>query len=604
MGMLIDIKGITKAYGPRAILENASTTFSEGQKIAVIGRNGAGKSTLCRILTGEEEADSGTIWRASNLRLSYLQQHDPYRLDETVHDFLVRFTEQPEWLCAKVASRFQLKGAILDAPVGSLSGGYRTRVKLASMLLTEPNFILLDEPTNYLDLKTLILLERFLLEYDGGFIVVSHDREFLKRTCDSTLEVEGGGLTLFPGTVEEFLTFKDEQKEQAIAYNQNIEAKQRQLKAFVDRFKAKASKASQARSKMKQLQRMKTIQIDHPMKNVRIRIPAVPKRHGIALRCEGLEIGYPDKCVAKKIHVEVPQGARVAVLGDNGQGKTTFLRTIAGDLDPRAGSFRWGHALTVGYYAQHVYSSLESTMTVRSYLQKRAAKDVLDQEILDMAGSFLFQGADVEKKIAVLSGGERARMVLAGLLLAKNPVLLLDEPSNHLDFETVEALATALKKYSGTLFFVSHDRTFVHIVATEIIEVADGNVVRYPGTYDEYVYRLQTQLNDEIDRDEAEEAGAASGGAASTKPEVAPPLTGRAAHEARKAAENAAKRRERRNKELEVRITALQKERDEILAALDNAADPRAVELSERYDVVQTDLTKAEEEWAGMQEGD
>lgn len=584
MGMLIEVKSIHKAYGSRAILEDASAAFSEGQKIAVIGRNGAGKSTLCRILTGEEEADGGTVWRAANLRLSFLPQHDPWTLDETVHDFLVRFTHQPEWQCAKISARFQLQ-PLLDAPIGSLSGGYRTRVKLAAMLLAAPNFVLLDEPTNYLDLKTLILLERFLLDYDGGCLVVSHDREFLKRTCDSTLEVENGELALYPGSVEEYLEFKDEQREQAIAANRNIEAKQKQLRTFIERFRAKATKASQARSKMKQLQRLKTIEIDHPMKNVRIKIPAVPSRKGIAVRCEALEIGYPDKTVATNIRVEVPQGARVAVLGDNGQGKTTFLRTLAGDLPPRSGSFRWGHALSVGYYAQHVYATLDPAQTVRAHLQKKAATDVLDQEILDLAGSFLFQGADVEKKIGVLSGGERARLVLAGLLLAKSPVLLLDEPSNHLDFETVEALGAALRNYSGTLFFVSHDRTFVHLVATEILEVADGRVMRYPGTYDEYVYHLGTRLTEEMGDAVPEADG-------TPEPETAAPDSGRAAYEERKAREAETRRRKKRIRQAESTITRLAAEREEILRKLETATGGRAVALSHRYDALEREEEK------------
>jgi len=464
------------------------------------------------------------------------------------------------------------------------------------MLLADPNYIILDEPTNYLDLRTLILLEEFLLDYDGGALVVSHDREFLKRTCEVTLEVENGGLTLYPGTVEEWLEFKDEQREQAEAYNRNIEAKQKQLQRFVDRFKAKASKATQAKSKMKQLQRLKTIEVAHPMKNVRIRIPAVPRREGVALRCENMTIGYPEKTVAEGVRVEVPKGARVAVLGDNGQGKTTFLRTIAGDLEPLKGSFRWGYSLTCGYFAQHVYAGLNPSQTVRSYLQTQAADDVLDQEILDMAGSFLFHGPDVEKRIEVLSGGERARLVLAGLLLTKHPVLLLDEPSNHLDFETVEALGAALAGYSGTLFFVSHDRTFVHMVATEIIEVADGQVVRYPGTYDEYVYRMQVAVREEtghaVAAEEGEEAPAAA------------PESGREAYEQRKAREAEARQRERRVKKLEERIEKLRKEKESITLGLEGAAGDSVVKLSERYATIETDLEKCETEWLELQAKD
>lgn len=343
--VLLTLSDIHKSYGANVILGGASASFSENQKIGVIGRNGAGKSTLCKIITGHEEPDDGAVSKSRGLRLSYLEQHDPYSLDETVMDFLMRHSGKEEWQCGKVAGSFQLKHGLLENRIGALSGGYRTRVKLAAMLLCEPNFLILDEPTNFLDLKTLILLEEFLQDYAGGFLIVSHDREFLKKTCEHTLEVEAGACALYPGSVEDYLLFKEEQKARSLSYNQNVEAKKKQLQLFVDRFRAKASKASQAKSKMKQMERLKTIDVGHPLGNVHIRIPAVEKKNSFALRCEDLAIGYPEKLVAGRIFMEIDQGSHVAVLGDNGQGKTTFLRTLAEDLAPKGGKFRWGHGL-------------------------------------------------------------------------------------------------------------------------------------------------------------------------------------------------------------------------------------------------------------------
>ena len=501
MKVLLQLSGIHKSYGTNVILDGATASFSENQKIGVIGRNGAGKSTLCKIITGHEEADGGEIAKSADLRLSYLEQHDPYSLDETVMGFLMRYTGKEEWQCGKIAGRFQLKHGLLEAKIGTLSGGYRTRVKLTSMLLLEPNFLILDEPTNYLDLKTLILLEEFLQNYEGGFLIVSHDREFLKKTCEDTLEVENGECTLYPGAVEDYLIFKEEQKEQALSYNKTIEAKQKQLQLFVDRFRAKASKASQAKSKMKQIEKLKTIEMGHPLGNVHIKIPPVERKNNFALRCEDLAIGYPDKLVAGRIYMEINQGEHVAVLGDNGQGKTTFLRTLAEDLVSKGGSFKWGHGLKIAYYAQHVFTLLRPDIDVYAHLASVAAHSVTRQEILNLAGSFLFKGNDVEKKISVLSGGERARLVLAGLLLTKSQVLLLDEPTNHLDFETVEALGRALKTFAGTIFFISHDRTFVNLVASQIVEVNNGAVRLYPGNYEEYVYHLEKSLREELSED-------------------------------------------------------------------------------------------------------
>ena len=510
MPALLQIKNMTKQFGPRMLFDEANVTLDSQKKTGFIGRNGAGKSTLCKIIIGQDTADSGEVIHSADLRLSYLEQHDPFTPEETVLEFLIRHTSEEAWRCGEVAGRFQLKHDVLNTRITSLSGGYQTRVKLTSMLLREPNFLILDEPSNYLDLKTLVLLEEFLQDFDGGFLIVSHDREFLKKTCDHTLEAETGRLTLYPGTVEEYLIFKAEQQAQAISYNQTIESKRKQLQAFVDRFHAKASKAAQARSKMKQIEKLKTIDLADAQLNVQIKIPAIQRRQGPAFRCEDLAIGYPEKLVANNIRIEVDHGAHVAVLGDNGQGKTTFLRTLAGDLASKGGMFKWGFGCEIAYYAQHVVAALNPQYDVFTHLELHAAPAVTRQELLAMAGSFLFKGHDVKKPVSVLSGGECARLCLAGLLLMKRSVLLLDEPTNHLDFETVEALGAALRQFPGTVFFISHDRTFVNMVATQIVEVSSGAVTHYPGSYADYVYRLENQVRQELAAGEGAGAAPAS----------------------------------------------------------------------------------------------
>ena len=491
MPVLLQINQIHKAYGARVILDDSTASFSSDQKIGMIGRNGAGKSTLCRILTGHETADDGTISQNSLLRLSYLEQHDTFKPGEPVLDFLMRTTGAEAWQCGQTASRFQIKNELLGQPFQSLPGGYQTRVKLTAMLLNEPNFLVLDEPSNYLDLSTLILLENFLIDFRGGYLIVSHDREFLKRTCDHTLEVESGRLTLYPGDIEEYFEFKEEQLVKIQAHNRGVEKKRDQLQEFINRFRAKASTASRAQSKIKQLEKLKTIEIGHETGRVRIHMPQVEQKTGRIFSCENLVIGYPEKDVAGGISFDIERGQHVAVLGDNGQGKTTFLRTIAENLPPKGGNFRWAAGIKPAYYAQHVFSTLNPEDTVYAHLLRESTEGVTSQDVLNMAGCFLFKGDDTKKKVAVLSGGERARLVLAGLLLSKSQVLLLDEPTNHLDFETVEALGHALHHFSGTVFFICHDRTFVNLVATNIVEVRGGKVKRYPGTYEDYVYHLE-----------------------------------------------------------------------------------------------------------------
>jgi len=417
----------------------------------------------------------------------------------------MRVSDKQDWECAKIAGRFQIKGDMLEREIGSFAGGYQTRVKLVSMLLEDPNILLLDEPTNYLDLSTQLLLEKFLKTYKGAFLLISHDREFIKKTCNHTTEIDHGKIKMFPQPLEQYLAYKEEQTEMKQKHNVKVEKEKKHLQKFVDRFSAKASKASQAQSKIKQINKLKTIEILHPLSTAKIRIPQIEERKGIALVLDDLMIGYDDKTVAKGITLDVERGEHIAVLGDNGQGKSTLLKTIAGELKALDGKMRWGANIRIGYYAQHVPAMLKSNETVKAYLERVSPPDVSAQDIFEMAGNFLFKDEALEKEVSVLSGGEKARLCLVAMLLEKNHVLLLDEPTNHLDFETVEALARALKETNSTVIFVCHNRTFVEILANGIIEVKDGAVRRYHHNYEDYVYHLQSKIDSEIAEDKAVE---------------------------------------------------------------------------------------------------
>ncbi|MBN1687961.1 MAG: ATP-binding cassette domain-containing protein [Candidatus Omnitrophica bacterium] len=600
MTVLLQIKDISKAYGASRILEDATASFSNDQKIGMIGRNGAGKSTLCRIITGHETADSGDITRNKSLRLSYLEQHDTFKPGETVLDFLMRVTGSEHWECGQTAARFQLKNEMLNEPVGNLPGGYQTRVKLAAMLLGDPNFLILDEPSNYLDLSTMILLENFLLDFRGGYLIVSHDREFLKRTCDHTLEVENGELTLYPGDIEEYFEFKEEQLAQIQAYNRGIEKKRSQLQAFVDRFRAKASTATRAQSKMKQIAKLKTIEIAHETGRVRIYIPPVEPKVGPGFSCEDLGIGYSEKDVASGICLDIDRGKHVAILGDNGEGKTTFLRTIAGDLAAKGGTFRWAAGLKVAYYAQHVFSVLDPEDNIYAHLMRESAEGVTNQEILTMAGCFLFKGDDVKKKIKVLSGGERARLVLAGLLLSKSQVLLLDEPTNHLDFETVEALGRALKRFEGMIFFISHDRTFVNLVAQYILEIKKGKIIRYPGTYEDYVYSLESLARGEEVEAPSPVSGRTHQKAQEHSSRKEEPVTKEYVQKKKLKSEIAKVKREMTK--VEKRISHHTEERNKLLEEIRKNPFYFSKDRNVRLKNIQIYIEKAESEWCSLQE--
>ncbi len=590
MASLLQITKACKSYGDQVLLDNAEATLSDNFKVGFIGRNGAGKSTLLRVLLGEEELDSGEIIRHPSLRLGYLRQHDPFLPAETALEFLLRDSGEPDWKCGEVAGQFELKGAYLHGPITKLSGGWQTRVKLAALLLHEPNLLLLDEPTNFLDLRTQILLEHFLQSHRSACLIVSHDRAFLAATCDHTLDLSRGKLTSFPGKVDAYLEYQQEKRIHDERSNESIQVKRRHLEDFIARNKARASTAALAKSKAKQLDRLELTEIARNEPTARIRAPRVEPRKGFALRCLDLAIGYPERQIAAGVQLEIDHGSRAAVVGDNGQGKTTFLRTLVDSLKPLAGEVRWGFGCQIGTYAQHVYASLPENLTVLQYLQKEAAFGKKDQEILEVAGTLLFRGAHVKKPISVLSGGERARLCLAGLLLSNYNVLILDEPGNHLDVDTVEALAEALLEYQGTVIFTSHDRHFTKRVASCIVEVRDSRVIHYSGNYDSYLYKV----NQEIEAGERELANER----AKLPPSVAKP---------HKVAPRLAQKNERdvrkELKTLERTIAQLDEQKRTLQAQLLESTNAvEALRLHNEVSALSEQLTQAEERWLMLQE--
>ncbi len=585
MAVLLEIRNASKRYGEQVLLDEASAIITDDGKVGFVGRNGAGKSTLLKVILGEEELDGGEIIHHPRLRLGYLRQHDPFQPEESALDFLVRDSNQPDWKCGEVAGQFELKGDYLHGPVRELSGGWQTRVKLAALLLHEPNLLLLDEPTNFLDLRTQVLLEHFLRGFREACLIVSHDRSFLTATCDRTLDLSKGKLTTYPGKISDFLTQQREHQEHLQRVNATTLAKKKQLERFINKNRAKASTASQARSKTKQLERLELEDLESVSPTAAIRCPEVTPRQGAALRCQDLVIGYDDHTVAHGISLEIDHGARVAIVGDNGQGKTTFLRTLVGSLESKEGRIKWGYGCDVGTYAQHVYTTLPEQETVLDNLQRVSAMGTPTQRILNLAGAMLFRGAAVEKKIKVLSGGERARLCLSGLLLGGYNVLVLDEPGNHLDVETVEALASALCLYGGSVIFTSHDRTFVNAVATNVIEVGGGHVVHYPGSYRRYVERIEQEVDD------------AEGLRASEKP------TGSVGGKRRGNGGQDARKRRKAIAAIEKTVARLDADKRDKKQRMVEVTDPEeALHLHSALQKVEQELADAEESWLLLQE--
>jgi ATP-binding cassette, subfamily F, member 3 len=393
---------------------------------------------------------------------------------------------------------------------------------------------------------------------------------------------------MFPGKIDAFLEYQQELREHLIRSNAAVLSKRKNLEEFIAKNKARASTATRARSKSKQLERLETVDIVSEDPAALIRVPQVEPRKGPALRCRGVTIGYPERSIATDIDLEIEHGSRAAIVGDNGQGKTTFLRTIVDSLKPLTGEVRWGYGCNVGVYAQHVYSTLPENKTVLDYLEDNAAPGTKNQEILDLAGALLFRGEQVKKRISVLSGGERARLCMAGLLLSPYNILILDEPGNHLDVDTVEALATALLGYKGTVIFTSHDRHFMKRVASCIIEVRDGHVTNYRGDYEAYLYSVNKEIEDGERELAAQSAKSVVPGTATKSHAVAPRMNERDLQKEMKKIEKTV-----------VRLAAQKRQIDQDYQAATKSAD--AMRLHEELKAVTSQLAEAEEKWCELQ---
>lgn len=585
MRTLLSANGIEKAYGRQIVLDRLDFTVAEKSRIALIGRNGSGKTTLMRIMAGLDESEGGSLQLMPYTRLGVLDQHETLPQTGTGLSFLIEKSSRPEWECLKLASRFALAADQLALAPSALSGGYQMRLKIVKMLLADPNLLLLDEPVNYLDLPTLLLFEAFLKNYAGAMVVTSHDREILDNLCTTTWEISRGQLTVFPGEVETYLDWKDEQAEFAKRTNKKLRREMAAAQEFVDRFRYKATKASAAQSKIKHIAKLRTKlkSLERGLPTAAFRIACAPVPAGTAVVCDDLAIGYGDVAVATGIAIEIPRGSKTAIVGENGRGKSTLLRTLAGTLAPLSGKMKWWHKADIGYYSQLSEETLPPSLTVLQALTQAAPADASGERILAAAGTFLFREDDLEKTCGVLSGGERARVRLARLVLAEHNVLLLDEPTNHLDAETVEVLAQALKDYTGTVVVVSHARTFMNALADKIFEVRNGTVRHYVGTYEEYVADL-TSLAEATDL--PEDATAAGPNGAERR-------------------EKAMLLRERRRlqQKLEVKLEKCDKERGAILAYyFENPTDyvpeksSRLVELDEEIAGLEKDWMKLEEQ--------
>ncbi|HBU27994.1 TPA: ABC transporter [Candidatus Uhrbacteria bacterium] len=586
---LLEARGICKSFGKQTVLKDVSLLITEGKKIALIGRNGAGKSTLVKILLGETEADTGEVTVFDRTHIGVVHQQEVLPADVSTLAYLEAVGGKPSWEVKKLGAKFGLHTVQLEKPPSTLSGGYQMRVKLVAMFLQEPTLLFLDEPVNYLDLQTLLLLETVLAEYRGSFLLIAHDRTFLQNTCDTVYEIERGELTTYNGDVQSYLAWKAEQLEFVKRTNKKLSREIEHHQSFVDRFGAKASLATRAQNKMKQISKLRSqIQkIDVNLATARIKITSSHVHPGLAIRARELSIGYPGHTVAQSIDFSILRGEKVVIAGENGRGKSTLLKTLVGQLEPLAGEYKWWKHAAIGNYDQLTSESLSEKDTVLSHLMQCAPGHTSSEQILMMAGNFLFQGDDLDKRVSVLSGGERARLALAGVLLQEHTVLILDEPTNHLDVETEEGLALALKAYKGTVVFVSHARTFVSALADRILEVRHGSVREFNGPYEEYVQEVATLMELESQVDGVENPD-------ETRPEKER-IQRRENHERIKDLQRSIKR-------LEGQIAILETEKSGILKFFfDNPTD-YAPSKAQRLEEIKGKILLLEKQWIRYQE--
>ncbi|MGF1694202.1 ABC-F family ATPase [Vibrio kyushuensis] len=521
---MISTANITQQFGAKPLFENISVKFGEGNRYGLIGANGCGKSTFMKILSGELEQTSGNVSYDPNERVAKLNQdqfaYEEFSVIDTVimgykelwevkleRDRIYSLPEMSEEDGMKVADlevQFaEMDGYMAEAKAGELllavgieenlhfglmsevAPGWKLRVLLAQVLFADPHIMLLDEPTNNLDMDTIAWLEETLNQRNCTMIIISHDRHFLNSVCTHMADLDYGELSLFPGSYDEYMTAATQARERLLTDNAKKKAQIAELQTFVSRFSANASKAKQATSRAKQIDKIQLAEVKASSRQSPfIRFEQSKELFRNALVVENLSQGFEEDLYSKFDGIfEV--GERVAIIGENGVGKTTLLNTLAGELAPRTGEYKWSENSNIGYYAQDHAHDFEEEMNLFDWMSQWRQEGEDEQVVRGFLGRMIFGQDDIKKSVKVISGGEQGRMLLGKIMMHKPNILLMDEPTNHMDMESIEALNLALENYKGTLFFVSHDRVFVDSLATRILEIKDGKINDFRGTYAE-----------------------------------------------------------------------------------------------------------------------
>ncbi len=552
---LLHARGLSIRYGPKVLLDEASFTLGQHDRVGLIGPNGSGKSTLMKIVAGSVEPDGGSLQLVRKARAAYLPQELSELPPGSLLEGVLASVPGRAWLESRIAAaeaalagaqsdeeQVELGGELAELheqlahheeiygrhraeeilsglgfsrpafsrPASELSGGWKMRAALASLLLQDPELLLLDEPTNHLDVPTLEWFDAFLRRSRKALLLVSHDREFLDRQIDRVLSFEPEGLRSYAGNYERYLELRAEEEDRLVAQAEKQARRRAQMQAFIERFRAKATKARQVQSRIKLLEKEEIVQVREERATVRFRFPEAPRSGREVARLAAVSKGYDGKPVYRELTGQVLRGDRIAVIGLNGAGKTTLLKLLAEEIAPDAGTVTLGHNVVAGYFAQHHTERLDPRRTVLEEVHGLVPTQP-QSWVRGVLGAFLFSGDEVDKPIGVLSGGERARVALARLLVVPSNFLLMDEPTNHLDLDSSEALIDALTRYEGTLLFVSHNRSFVNGLATQVWEVRDGKIDAQPGDLDDWSRRRATEGVPAASGEEAKSAAGSQG---------------------------------------------------------------------------------------------
>ncbi len=491
---MLAIRHLTKSFGPRVIFNNVSLRLSPGSRVGLVGPNGSGKTTLLRLIVGEEEADQAVIKIRRGARCSYLpQQLETIDLGTILE--IVKQDRHENHVAERLLAGLGFSTDEMNQTLTSFSGGYRMRVALARMLINTPDLLLLDEPTNHLDAQTLRWFENFLLDSGYTLLVVSHHIDFLNRIATHIWEISGETIRVYTGNYSDYQRIRAAHTSQLEAAAKNQEKHLNQAQTFIDRFRYKRTKARQVQSKLKQLEKIKRIELEKPSRKIRFALPVPPTSGHLVLKLADIAKAYDDKVIYNDLSLEVERGERVAILGENGAGKSTLLKILAGVLPFDSGERQIGHNVTLHYFSQHQLEILKSHHTILESISEAAqAGDLL--WLRNVAGCFLFSGDDQFKTIDLLSGGEKSRVALARMLVNPANTLLLDEPTNHLDPEAVNVLTQALMEYPGTIVFISHDPIFLSRLATRIVEIEEGQMRNYRGDYEYYLWKRASELEE------------------------------------------------------------------------------------------------------------